>query len=71
MCGTFSTDDVRAVREVYESIEDDDAQKKWVSKTLILALPGAAKKSAYYLPRKNRMVRVCVSFFRIVLQLPK
>jgi hypothetical protein len=71
MCGKFTTDDVLAVREIYEGLEDDDAKKKWVSKSLILALPGATKKSAYFFPRGNKMVRVCVSFFRMVLQLPK
>jgi hypothetical protein len=71
MCGIFTKDDVLAVRDIYDSLEDDDAKKKWVTKNLILALPGATKKSAYYLPRRNRMVRVCVLFFRMVLQLPK
>jgi hypothetical protein len=70
-CKLFNNEDIVAVREFYEKLDDEEARRKWTSKTLTLSLPGSEKKSAYYLPKQNKMMRVCASFFQLVLYLRK
>jgi hypothetical protein len=71
MCALFEDEDINAVRAILEDLDNLEERRKWVSKNLVLGLPGSSTKSAYYLPKKNKMARVCSRFFQLVLYLAK